>query len=64
MYERMIYIFSNGANYKTITNTKAEIITDNIYRYAVVVQADYLAVKEAIVFKNSSNELYQEIFAR
>ena len=34
MYTRMIYIFSDGFNYTVITNSKAEIITDNIYRYA------------------------------
>jgi len=34
MYKRNIYIFSNGNNYNTITNEKAEVITDNIYTYA------------------------------
>lgn len=34
MYNRKIYIFSDGANYRTITNSKANIITDNIYTYA------------------------------
>lgn len=34
MYNRKIYIFSDGANYNIITNGKAEIITDNIYTYA------------------------------
>ncbi len=34
MDERMIYIYSNGKNYETITTEKAEIITDNIYQYA------------------------------
>lgn len=34
MDNRYIYIFSDGSNYKTITNSKAEIITDNVYRYA------------------------------
>lgn len=34
MQKRNIYIFSNGSNYKTITNEKAEVITDNIYTYA------------------------------
>lgn len=34
MRRRQIYIFSDGANYETITNGKADIITDNIYTYA------------------------------
>lgn len=34
MDSRKIYIFSDGANYRTITNSKANIITDNIYTYA------------------------------
>ena len=34
MKNRMIYIFSDGANYNLITDDKAEIITDNIYTYA------------------------------
>ncbi len=34
MDNRKIYIFSDGQNYKVITSSKAEIITDNIYRYA------------------------------
>jgi len=34
MDNRIIYIFSDGDNYKTITSSKAEIITDNVYRYA------------------------------
>lgn len=34
MKTRKIYIFSNGANYNLVTNSKAEIITDNIYTYA------------------------------
>jgi len=34
MDNRYIYIFSDGENYKYITNNKADIITDNIYRYA------------------------------
>ena len=33
MDNRIIYIFSDGANYKIITRAKAELITDNIYRY-------------------------------
>lgn len=34
MDNRIIYIYSDGNNLKIITNSKAEIITDNIYRYA------------------------------
>ena len=34
MDNRMIYIFSDGSNYKYITSDKANIITDNVYRYA------------------------------
>lgn len=34
MSQRKIYIFSDGQNYKTITKSKAETITDNIYKYA------------------------------
>ena len=34
MDNRMIYIFSDGDNYKFITNNKADIITDNVYTYA------------------------------
>ena len=34
MYHRYIYIFSDGANYRTITSSKAYSITDNIYNYA------------------------------
>ena len=34
MDNRNIYIFSDGLVYKTITNSKANIITDNVYRYA------------------------------
>lgn len=34
MDERYIYIFSDGNNYNTITTEKAEIIIDNIYKYA------------------------------
>ncbi len=33
MYERIVYIYSDGANLKTVTNSKAELITDNIYSY-------------------------------
>ena len=34
MDNRNIYIFSDGANYRTITKRKATIITDNVYTYA------------------------------
>lgn len=34
MDNRKIYIFSDGYNYSIITNSKANIITDNIYSYA------------------------------
>jgi len=34
MDERMIWIVSAGENYKTVTDSKADIITDNIYKYA------------------------------
>lgn len=34
MDNRMIYIFSDGNNYNTITSYNAEIITDNIYTLA------------------------------
>lgn len=34
MSNRQIYIFSDGANYKTVTSAKAYSITDNTYRYA------------------------------
>ncbi len=34
MNNRNIYIFSDGSNYSVITKSKAEIITDNTYRYA------------------------------
>ncbi len=34
MDNRKIHIFSDGYNYKYITTAKANIITDNIYRYA------------------------------
>lgn len=33
MDNRIVYICSGGDNYKIITTSKAEIITDNIYRY-------------------------------
>ena len=34
MSNREIYIFSDGANYRTVTKSKAYSITDNTYRYA------------------------------
>lgn len=34
MQNRQIFIYSDGANYRTITDAKADIITDNIYTYA------------------------------
>ena len=34
MDNRYIYIFSDGNNYKIITTAKANIITDNVYKYA------------------------------
>lgn len=34
MDNRYIYIYSDGTNYNTITQDKANIITDNVYKYA------------------------------
>lgn len=34
MDNRYIYIFSDGSNYRTVTTDKANIITDNAYKYA------------------------------
>ena len=34
MSNRQIYIFSDGANYRTVNKSKAYSITDNTYRYA------------------------------
>lgn len=34
MSNRKIYIFSDGANYRTVTKSKAYSITDNTYKYA------------------------------
>jgi uncharacterized protein len=34
MAKRNIYIHSNGAVYNTITNSYADVITDNVYKYA------------------------------
>ena len=39
MYTREIYIFSDGNNYNFITDSKAYIITDNVYKLASY--ADY-----------------------
>ena len=46
MHNRNIYIFSDGANYNTITNSKALIITDNVYQYATN-QEYYTCAEEA-----------------
>ena len=45
MANRKIYIFSDGAIYKTITNAKAEVITDNVYRYASSGDYDNCAIR-------------------
>ena len=45
MDNRNIYIFSRGNVYETITNSRAETITDNIYRYAS--NGDYYACASA-----------------
>ena len=34
MNTRMVYIFSDGALFKTVTRSRALTITDNVYRYA------------------------------
>lgn len=52
MDNRQIYIFSDGYNYKIITNSKALIITDNTYKYAT--RGDYYGC---------SSEVYREILA-
>ena len=41
MYQRQMIISSDGANYDTITVAKANVITDNNYRYAT--DGDYFA---------------------
>lgn len=46
MANREIYIFSDGENYRYITNSKAYLITDNIYKYATNEQY-YLCAKKA-----------------
>ena len=45
MYNRRIEIFSDGAIYKTITRTRANEITDNIYKYATAGDY-YMAAKK------------------
>lgn len=45
MANRKIFIFSDGAIYKTITRSKAEVITDNIYTLASAGDYDGCAVK-------------------
>ena len=52
MDNRIVYIFSEGDNYDIITRSKAEIITDNIYRY-LGNQEYYDGAKEAYL------EMYQ-----
>ena len=52
MANRIVYIFSEGDNYDIITRSKAEIITDNIYRY-LGNQEYYDGAKEAYL------EMYQ-----
>ncbi|MCI5620789.1 MAG: TPM domain-containing protein [Lachnospiraceae bacterium] len=47
MDERMIYIYSIGANYKTISKARANTITDNVYRYASDAEY-YLCASKAI----------------
>jgi len=46
MDNRYLYIFSDGKNYQIITNSKADIITDNVYKYATN-QNYYLCAKVA-----------------
>lgn len=45
MDNRKVYIFSDGAIYRTITRAKAEVVTDNIYRYASKGDYDSCAIK-------------------
>lgn len=45
MDNRKLFIYSDGAIYRTITNSKAEVITDNIYRYASNEDYDSCAIK-------------------
>ena len=33
MYDRVVYIYSDGDNLSKVTSSKAEIVTDNIYKY-------------------------------
>ena len=44
MYNRYLYIFSDGRIYDTVTKAKAETITDNVYLYAR--SGDYLECAE------------------
>ena len=46
MRERIVYIYSDGDNLKSITNSKSEIITDNIYTFLGNGQY-YIGAKEA-----------------
>lgn len=46
MKYRKIYIYSRGSNYQTITSSRAETITDNIYQYATKKQY-YTCAKKA-----------------
>lgn len=52
MDRRFIYIVSDGAAYRTVTRSRAETITDNVYRYAS--RGDYYACAE---------EAFREILA-
>ena len=51
MDNRMIYLFSDGSNYAYITDTKAESITDNVYR---------LASKEA--YYDCAAQAFEQVF--
>ncbi len=51
MANREIYIFSDGENYKTITSSKAYLITDNTYKKAT-----------AGLYYDCAKEAYKEIF--
>ena len=51
MDKRIIYIFSDGANYDVITSSKAEIITDNIYTKATLK-----------LYYECASEAYKEIY--
>lgn len=45
MYNRQLYIYSSESMYKTITKSKANIITDNVYTYATDGDYDTCAQK-------------------